>query len=111
MDMELELDERDRENEVIIEIDGIALSISRPLFDEACRVYVLEPGLTLDEREGNNIVLSHLILVAFRETLEDIPEITYDYIKTKYDNEFISAKVSYLLRQEIKDCGGNYDIT
>ena len=95
----------------VLDIDGIKVSIPMDMYKEAIRVYALEEGNTEEERYGNYIGLSQMILAGFRETLNDLGRITFEWIKNNHTEEEISERVQEVLIDKIKLYGGNYDIT
>lgn len=95
----------------VFDIDGIKVSIPMDMYKEAIRVYALEEGNTEEERYGNCICLSQMILAGFRETLNDLGRITFEWIKNNHTEEEISERVQEVLIDKIKLYGGNYDIT
>ena len=89
----------------VFDIDGIKVSIPMDMYKEAIRVYALE------ERYGDYICLSQMILAGFRETLNDLERITLEWIKNNHTEEEISERAQEVLIDKIKLYGGNYDIT
>lgn len=98
-------------NMKVFDIDGIKVSIPMDMYKEAIRVYALEEGNTEEERYGNYICLSQMILAGFRETLNDLERITLEWIKNNHTEEEISERAQEVLIDKIKLYGGNYDIT
>ena len=98
-------------NMKVFDIDGIKVSIPMDMYKEAIRVYALEEGNTEEERYGNYICLSQMILAGFRESLDDLGKITFEYIKNNHTEKEISERVQYVTTKEIKLNGGNYDST
>lgn len=95
----------------VFDIDGIKVSIPMDMYKEAIRVYALEEGNTEEERYGNYICLSQMILAGFRETLNDLGRITFEYVKNNYTEKEISERVQEMLNKKINLNGGNYDST
>ena len=97
-------------NMKVFDIDGIKVSIPMNMYKEAIRVYALEEGNTEEERYGNYICLSQMILAGFRKSLDDLERITFEYVINNYTGKEISKRVQYVITKEIKFNGGNYPI-
>lgn len=95
----------------VFNIDGIKVSIPMDMFEEACKVYVLDKDGEELKENGNNIIIKHLVIVSYRETLDDLDKITFENVKNNHTEKEISERVQKLLIDEIKINGGHYDIT
>ena len=98
-------------NMKVFNIDGIKVSIPMDMYKEACRVFVLEEETSEEEIRGNYICIKQMILAGFRESLDDLGKITFEYIKNNHTEKEISERVQYVTTKEIKLNGGNYDST
>lgn len=95
----------------VFDIDGIKVNIPMDMYKEAIRVYALEEETSEEEKYGNYICLSQMILAGFRETLSDLGKITFEWIKNNHTEEEISKRVQEVLVDKIKLYGGTYDPT
>lgn len=92
----------------VFDIDGIKVSIPVDMYKEACRVYVLEEEISEEEIRGNYTHIKHLVIVSYRESLDDLGKITFDYVKANHTEKEISERVQKLLIDDIELNGGNY---
>lgn len=51
-----------------------------------------------------------MILAGFRETLNDLGKITFEYVKNNHTEKEISERVQEILSKKINLNGGNYEI-
>ena len=101
----------------VFKIDDFTITLEDALFDEACRVYVLEDENNLiysdtkeECRNGNYIHLKNDIRAAFTKSLDDLGKITLEYIRKNFTDKEISQKVSECLVSEIEINGGHYNL-
>ena len=95
----------------VFDIDGIKVSIPVDMYKEACKVYVLEEEASEEEIKGNYICIKQMMIAGFRESLDDLGKITFDYVKNNHTEEEISERVQYVIKKEIEFNGGYYDPT
>lgn len=103
----------------VFKIDDFTITIEDALFEEACRVYVLEDENNLiasdsveECKNSNYFCLKQMILAAFRTSLdlEELKKITHEYVRCNFNDEEISKAVSNIIISEIETNGGEYDI-
>lgn len=101
----------------IFDIDGIKLSIPMKIFEEACKVYVLEDennltySDTIEEcKRGNYIHLRNAVVASFTPTLDDLGKITIEDIRKNFSDNEISNKTLTIILQDIKINGGNSNL-
>lgn len=92
----------------VFNIDGIKVSIPMDLFKEAIRVFVLEEEISEEEKYENNIFIKQMMLAGFRESLDDLGRITFEYVINNHTEKEISESVQYVLLKNIKLHGGDY---
>ena len=92
----------------VFDIDGIKVSIPMDMYKEAIRVYALEEEISEEEIRGNYTHIKHLVIVSYRESLDDLGKITFDYVKANHTEKEISERVQKLLIDDIELNGGNY---
>ena len=95
----------------VFDVDGIQVSIPMDVYKEAVRTHVFDEELTEEDKEGNRIYLRSIIAAAFRESLDDLGRVTFDYVKKHYTNEEISKNIQPIIIDNIRLYGGNYDPT
>ena len=101
----------ENDNMKVFDIDGIKVSIPMDMYKEAVRVYVLEEDNTEEEKYGNYICIKQMMIAGFRESLDDLGRITFEYVKNNYTEKEISERVQEMLNKKINLNGGNYDST
>lgn len=98
-------------NMKVFDVDGIKVSIPMDMYNVAVKTHVFDEELTEEDKEGNRIYLRNIIAAAFRESLDDLGKITFEYVKKHYTNEEISENVQPIIIDNIRLYGGNYDPT
>lgn len=97
-------------NMKVFDVDGIKVSIPMDMYEVAVETHVFDEELTEEDKEGNRIYLRNIIAAAFRESLDDLGKITFEYVKKHYTNEEISENVQPIIIDNIRLYGGNYPI-
>ena len=97
-------------NMKVFDVDGIKVSIPMDMYEVAVETHVFDEELTEKDKEGNRIYLRNIIAAAFRESLDDLGKITFEYVKKHYTNEEISENVQPIIIDNIRLYGGNYPI-
>lgn len=95
----------------IFDVDGIKVSIPMDMYKEAIRVYAIEEDNTEEKKYGNYICIKQMMIAGFRESLDDLGRITFEYVKNNHTEKEISERVQEILSKKINLNGGNYDPT
>lgn len=93
----------------IFDADGIKVSIPMDMYNVAVKTHVFNEELTEEDKEGNRIYLRSIIAAAFRESLDDLGKITFEYVKKHYTNKEISENIQPIIIDNIRLYGGSYD--